>query len=40
VGRMVHLYFHGQDETDPAKHGNAVLRRNSGGVSGGKGLFG
>jgi broad specificity phosphatase PhoE len=27
VGRMVHWYFHGRDETDAAKHGNAVLRR-------------
>jgi len=26
VGRMVHRYFHGQDETDATKHGNAVLR--------------
>ena len=39
VGRMVQLYFHGQDESDPAKHGNAVLRRYSGGVPGGKGRF-
>jgi len=27
VGRMVHWYFHGQDESDVRKHGNAVLRR-------------
>jgi len=27
VGRMVHWYFHGHDETDTALHGNAVLRR-------------
>jgi len=27
VGRMTHWYFHGQDEKDTAKHGNAVLRR-------------
>ena len=26
VGRMVHWYFHGQDESDVSKHGNAVLR--------------
>jgi len=26
VARMVHWYFHGQDETDTAKHGNAILR--------------
>jgi len=26
VGRMVHWYFHGQDESDASKHGNAVLR--------------
>ena len=27
VGRMVHWYFHGRDETDTAKYGNAILRR-------------
>ena len=26
VGRMVHWYFHGRDESDVSKHGNAVLR--------------
>jgi len=26
VGRTVHRHFHGQDEKDPSKHGNAVLR--------------
>jgi len=26
VGRMVHWHFHGQDESDKSKHGNAVLR--------------
>ena len=26
VGRMVHWYFHGRDETDTSKYGNAILR--------------
>ena len=39
VGRMVHWCFHGQDEEDVSKHGNAVLRRYEGKLAGERPVF-
>ena len=39
VGRMVHWYFHGHDESDASKHGNTVLRRYEGKLAGERPVF-
>jgi len=39
VGHMAHWFFHGRDETDPAKYGNAILRTYTAKLAGDRPVF-